>query len=65
MRAGFGLDLGTPRPGIKLIRRDVLAAVLPRMLEKRFAFDLELFVVARRLGYQPPPRRAGEVHLPA
>jgi hypothetical protein len=35
------------------------------MLEKRFAFDLEVFVVARRLGYQPPPRRAGEVHLPA
>ena len=29
----------------------VLAAVLPRMVEKRFAWDLELFVVARHLGY--------------
>jgi hypothetical protein len=30
----------------------VLADVLPRMLEKRFAFDLELLVVARHLGYR-------------
>ena len=29
----------------------LFAAALPRMVEKRFAFDLELFVVARRLGY--------------
>src|SRR5207248_1106253 len=34
------------------IRRNVLADVLPRMVEKRFAFDLELFVVARHLGYR-------------
>lgn len=27
-------------------------AVVPRMVEKRFAFDLELLVVARRLGYR-------------
>jgi glycosyltransferase involved in cell wall biosynthesis len=29
----------------------VLAAVLPRLYEKRYAFDLELLVVARSLGY--------------
>jgi glycosyltransferase involved in cell wall biosynthesis len=34
------------------MRRDVLAAVLPRMVEKRFAFDLELFVVARQQGFR-------------
>ena len=51
VRAGFRLDLRDTQTGIKLVRRDVVAAVLPRMLEKRFAFDLELFVVARRLGY--------------
>ena len=52
VRAGFRLSLRDTQTGIKLVRRDVLAAVLPRMLEKRFAFDLELFVVARRLGYE-------------
>jgi O-antigen/teichoic acid export membrane protein len=49
---GFRLNIRDTQTGIKLIRRDVLAAVLPRMVEKRFAFDLELFVIARRLGYK-------------
>ncbi len=52
VRAGFRLNIRDTQTGIKLVRRDVLAAVLPRMLEKRFAFDLELFVIARRLGYK-------------
>jgi len=49
---GFRLNIRDTQTGIKLVRRDVLAAVLPRMVEKRFAFDLELFVIARRLGYK-------------
>ncbi|MGH3578587.1 MAG: glycosyltransferase, partial [Mycobacterium sp.] len=48
----FRLNVRDTQTGIKLVRRDVLAAVLPLMVEKRFAFDLELFVVARRLGYR-------------
>ena len=52
VRVGFRLNIRDTQTGIKLVRRDVLAAVLPRMLEKRFAFDLELFVIARRLGYK-------------
>ncbi len=52
VRVGFRLNIRDTQTGIKLIRRDVLSAVLPRMLEKRFAFDLELFVIARRLGYK-------------
>jgi glycosyltransferase involved in cell wall biosynthesis len=48
----FSLNVQDTQTGIKLVRRDVLAAVLPRMVEKRFAFDLELFVIARRLGYR-------------
>ena len=50
VRLGFRLNIKDTQTGIKLVRRDVLSAVLPRMLEKRFAFDLELFVIAA------PPR---------
>lgn len=52
IRALFRLDLRDTQTGLKLIRRDVLTAALPRMVEKRFAWDLELLVVARRLGYR-------------
>ena len=48
----FGLRVRDTQTGIKLVRRDVVAEVLPRMLEKRFAFDLELLAVAHRLGYR-------------
>ena len=48
----FRLPTRDTQTGIKLIRREMLAAVLPKMLEKRFAFDLELLVVARQMGYR-------------
>jgi glycosyltransferase involved in cell wall biosynthesis len=51
IRLLFRLSVQDTQVGIKLVRRDVVAAVLPRMVERRFAFDLELFVVARDLGY--------------
>jgi hypothetical protein len=47
----FGLPVKDTQTGVKVIRKDVLAEVLPRMIEKRFAFDLELFVVARQRGF--------------
>jgi len=47
----FGLPIKDSQTGVKVIRKDVLAEVLPKMVEKRFAFDLELFVVARQLGF--------------
>ena len=48
----FRLPIRDTQTGVKVVRRDVLAAVLPRMVEKRFAFDLELFVVARQQGFR-------------
>lgn len=51
IRVLFRLNVRDTQTGLKLARREVLAAALPRMLEKRFAFDLELIVVARRLGH--------------
>ena len=47
----FRVNVRDTQTGLKLVRRDVLAAVLPRLFEKRYAFDLELLVVARSLGY--------------
>ena len=51
-RVLFHLPIRDTQTGIKVVRRDVLAAALPRMVEKRFAFDLELFVVARQQGFR-------------
>jgi len=46
----FGLGVRDTQTGCKVIRRDVLLAVLPRLRERRFAFDLELFVAAKAAG---------------
>ena len=51
VRLMFDLDVRDTQTGIKVLRREVLEAVLPLMVEQRFAFDLELLVVARRLGF--------------
>jgi O-antigen/teichoic acid export membrane protein len=51
VRLLFGLNVSDTQTGMKLIRKDVLDAVLPRMLEKRFAFDLEFLVIAQHLGF--------------
>jgi len=52
VRLLFHLDVRDTQAGIKLVRRDVLEAVLPSMVEQGYAFDLELLVVARFLGYR-------------
>jgi glycosyltransferase involved in cell wall biosynthesis len=51
VRLLFDLDVPDTQTGIKVLRREVLEAVLPLMVEQRFAFDLEMLVVARQLGY--------------
>jgi glycosyltransferase involved in cell wall biosynthesis len=47
----FRLNVKDTQVGIKLVDRKVIADVLPLLRESRFALDLELLVVARRLGY--------------
>jgi hypothetical protein len=51
-RVLFRINVRDTQTGLKVIRSDVLSAVLPRMFEKRYAFDLELLVVARALGFR-------------
>lgn len=48
----FGLSIRDSQVGMKLFRRKVLEDVLPRLLVKEFAFDIEILAVAHRLGYR-------------
>ena len=48
----FRLDVRDTQVGLKLFRREVAEAVLPLLLVKQFAFDLEFLAVARALGYR-------------
>lgn len=48
----FGLKVRDTQVGMKFFRRKVLEEVLPRLLVKRFAFDVEMLAVANYLGYK-------------
>lgn len=51
LRVFFNLQVRDTQVGLKLFKREVLADVLPRIVVKRYAFDLELLVVANHLGF--------------
>lgn len=48
----FGLNVRDTQVGMKFFRREVLKTVLPRLLVKQYAFDIEILSVAHRLGYR-------------
>lgn len=52
VRVFTGLNVRDTQAGLKIFRREVLESVLPRLLVKRYAFDLEMLSVARRLGFK-------------
>src|SRR5207248_611183 len=52
VRMLFHLNVRDTQTGLKLFRRQVLKEALPLLAIKRFAFDLELLVVANHLGYR-------------
>lgn len=47
----FGLDISDTQLGMKFFRREVLEKVLPRLLVKKYAMDIELLAVAQRVGF--------------
>lgn len=48
----FGIQVRDTQAGIKIFKKNVLAKILPRLVEKKFAGDLEMLVVASALGYK-------------
>jgi glycosyltransferase involved in cell wall biosynthesis len=51
IRILFRLDVRDTQVGIKLFRRELVEAVVPHLLVKRYAFDLELLAVAADTGF--------------
>lgn len=52
VRVLFGLPVRDTQTGLKLYKREVLERVIPRLVVKRYAHDLEVLVNAHRLGYR-------------
>jgi glycosyltransferase involved in cell wall biosynthesis len=52
IRVLFDLDVRDTQVGIKLFRRALVDAVVPHLLVKRYAFDLELLAVANASGFR-------------
>jgi glycosyltransferase involved in cell wall biosynthesis len=51
IKALFNLSVKDTQTGLKLFKRQVLEEVFPKVLVKRYAFDLELLVNVRHRGY--------------
>jgi glycosyltransferase involved in cell wall biosynthesis len=52
IRVLFDLDVRDTQVGVKLFRRALVDAVVPHLLVKRYAFDLELLAVANDSGFR-------------
>jgi len=51
IRLLFNLHLTDTQSGIKIFKREVVEKILPRMLVKRYAMDIEMLAVAKYLGF--------------
>lgn len=51
VRVLFGLNVTDTQTGLKFLKRSVAMDVMPRVLVKQYAFDLEMLVIAYQLGY--------------
>lgn len=47
----FNLPLTDTQSGIKIFRREVVEKILPRLLVKTYAMDIEMLAVAKHLGF--------------
>jgi glycosyltransferase involved in cell wall biosynthesis len=52
VRVLFRLNITDTQVGLKVFRREVLEEVLPRVLVRRFAFDIELLALTKHYGFR-------------
>ncbi len=48
----FRLPISDTQLGLKLFKREVIDTIMPKMLVKRYAYDIEILANAKRLGYK-------------
>lgn len=51
LRLLFNIQVRDTQTGLKVAKRTVLKKVMPRMVVKQYAYDVELLVIAKLLGY--------------
>lgn len=52
VRLLFHLNVRDTQSGLKIFKKKCLEKILPRLLVKRYAFDLEMLAVAHHLGFE-------------
>lgn len=52
IRTLFNLNISDTQAGIKIFKKDILVKILPCAVVKKYAFDLELLVISKKLGYK-------------
>jgi glycosyltransferase involved in cell wall biosynthesis len=63
IRIFFDLSVRDTQSGIKIFRREVVKKILPRLLVKRYAMDIEMLAVANHLGFKRIYEGPIEVHF--
>lgn len=51
VKIAFDLPLRDTQSGLKIFKRKVIVKILPRLLVKRYAMDIEMLAVAKHLGF--------------